>query len=98
MSAAVPEVAGPLIGFRAFDVDERTFRPEDGYELRGSFRRDFVWEPGRNEATCNQDDVVPHTPPGPHCSCGLYLYTSPAQAARRAMSWSDQVFGVVAVR
>jgi hypothetical protein len=63
-----PDLAEPVLGFRAFDVCE------DG-RLISVTGHGTVWRPGVVTAYCRRPGFSSHPAPAHDCTCGLYAYT-----------------------
>ena len=80
MSDGAPDLFEPIIGWRAWVVEER----EDPPRLH-SFNR-TLWRPyERMEATCRKS----HDPPGAKCSCGIYA----ARDRQHLVNMGYQLYG-----
>jgi glycine cleavage system H protein len=84
-SAVAPDFVEPVIGFRAWHIDD------DGLLRPWTFNR-LAWDPGVNRAQCARDRR--HRPPVTDCMCGLYALTDPSD--HRLHLQGDQAVGAIA--
>lgn len=83
--SGVPDFVEPVIGFRAWHVDD------DGLLRPWTFRA-LPWRPGVNRAVCARD--VRHAAPAPGCLCGLYALRDPSD--RRLRFGAGRAVGAIA--